>query len=497
MEQGGAYVNSIYEEIGKRTDGNIYLAVVGPVRTGKSTFAKRFMEQLVIPSIDNVYHRERARDELPQSGSGKTITTSEPKFIPEQAVEISPDGETRLRVRLIDSVGYMVPGAVGATEDGQPRMVTTPWFDYEIPMTQAAELGTKKVMEDHCTVGVVVTTDGSITDIPREDYLEPEARSVGDMKQTGKPFLVLLNSMHPEAAETVTLAGQLEEQYGVHVVPVNCLTMEQEDILELLRQLLYEFPLEELDFYLPGWVTALPEDHPIKTALYQKLLEKAEQSVHLRDVKRVFADIPEDSGLKQMELESIDPGTGIVKIVLVFPEAMFYVVLSQETGVEISDDGALMRYLREMADIRREYDRISGALEQVRATGYGIVMPTPEEMHLEVPEILRKNGSYGVKLKASAPSIHMLRADINTVLTPMVGDEKQSEDLVNYLLQEYEGNTEKLWESNIFGKSLFELVSEGLNSKLSRMPEEARSKLRQTISRIINEGSGGLICIIL
>ena len=490
-------MNSIYEEIGKRTDGNIYLAVVGPVRTGKSTFAKRFMEQLVIPSIENVYHRERARDELPQSGSGKTITTSEPTFIPEQAVEISPDGEARLRVRLIDSVGYMVSGAVGAEEDGQPRMVTTPWYDHEIPMTQAAELGTRKVMEDHCTIGVVVTTDGSITDIPRDDYLEPEARSVGDMKQTGKPFLVLLNSRYPDAPETKLLAQQLEQQYGVSVLPVNCLTMEQEDILEILRQLLYAFPVEQLNFYLPGWVGALPEDHPIKQALYPQLLSMAQRTEHLRDARAVFAELPENVSFSGMDITGLSPGTGIVEIRLTFPEAMFYQVLSQETGVEIRDDAELMEHLRQLGEIKREYDRVSGALEQVRATGYGIVMPTTEEMHLEVPEILRKNGSYGVKLKASAPSIHMLRADITTVLTPMVGDEKQSEDLVNYLLSEYEGNTEKLWESNIFGKSLFELVSEGLNSKLSRMPDEARTKLRQTISRIINEGSGGLICIIL
>ena len=440
-------MNSIYEEIGKRTDGNIYLAVVGPVRTGKSTFAKRFMEQLVIPSIENVYHRERARDELPQSGSGKTITTSEPKFIPEQAVEISPDGEARLRVRLIDSVGYMVSGAVGAEEDGQPRMVTTPWYDHEIPMTQAAELGTRKVMEDHCTIGVVVTTDGSITDIPRDDYLEPEARSVGDMKQTGKPFLVLLNSRYPDAPETKLLAQQLEQQYGVSVLPVNCLTMEQEDILEILRQLLYAFPVEQLNFYLPGWVGALPEDHPIKQALYPQLLSMAQRTEHLRDARAVFAELPENVSFSGMDITGLSPGTGIVEIRLTFPEAMFYQVLNQETGVEIRDDAELMEHLRQLGEIKREYDRVSGALEQVRATGYGIVMPTTEEMHLEVPEILRKNGSYGVKLKASAPSIHMLRADITTVLTPMVGDEKQSEDLVNYLLSEYEGNTCLLYTS--------------------------------------------------
>lgn len=490
-------MNSIYEEIARRTDGNIYLAVAGPVRTGKSTFVKRFMEQLVIPAIDNVYHRERAMDELPQSGSGKTIMTSEPKFIPEHGVEISPDGQTRLRVRLIDSVGYMVPGALGATEDGQSRMVTTPWFDHEIPMTEAAELGTKKVMEAHCTIGMIVTTDGTITDIPREDYEASEARSIEDMKKTGKPFLVLLNAQTPAAAETKALAQSLSERYGVRVLPVNCLTMEQEDILALLEELLYEFPIQEVDFYLPGWVTALPEAHPVKKTLYEALLEKAGQAVHLREAKSVFGTLPEDTAMERMEVRKVDPGSGIVEVRLIFPEELFYQVLSQETGMEIADDGALMEQLHQLVEMKREYDRVAGALEQVRATGYGIVMPTTEEMKLEVPEIIRKNGNYGVKLKASAPSIHMLRADINTVLTPMVGDERQSENMVNYLLSEYEGNTEKLWESNIFGKSLFELVSEGLNNKLARMPEDARMKLRDTISRIINEGSGGLICIIL
>lgn len=490
-------MDSIYEEIGRRTDGNIYLAVAGPVRTGKSTFVKRFMEELVIPTIDNVYHRERARDELPQSGSGKTITTSEPKFIPENAVEIQPDGATKLRVRLIDSVGYMVTGAMGAEEDGKPRMVTTPWYDHEIPLTEAAEKGTKKVMEDHCTIGLIVTTDGTVTDIPREDYVDAEQRSIRDMKKTGKPFMVLLNSVHPEEKETKELAADLSEEYGVTVYPVNCLTLQQKDIMEILDRLLYEFPVQELDFFLPGWVMALPEEHPVKAGLYQSLLEMAKQAEKLRQTQEVFSVVPPNTQVEQAQVRSVDPGSGIVSVGLMFPEALFYQVLSQQTGVEIADDGDLMNLLAELSEAKREYDKVSGALEQVKATGYGIVMPDTDEMKLEVPEILRKNGSYGVKLKASAPSIHMLRADITTVLSPMVGDEKQSEDLVNYLLKEYEGNTEKLWESNIFGKSLFELVSEGLNTKLAKMPEDARMKLRETIQRIINEGSGGLICIIL
>ena len=388
-------MENIYEEICRRTDGNIYLAVVGPVRTGKSTFVKRFMEELVIPSIDNVYHRERARDELPQSGSGRTITTSEPKFIPENGVEICPDGETRLRVRLIDSVGYMVAGAIGAEEDGAPRMVTTPWFDHEIPLTEAAETGTKKVMEDHCTVGVIVTTDGSITDIPREDYAEAESRSVEDMRATGKPFLMLMNSTHPDAPETKALAGELSESYGVQVCPVNCMTMEQSDILELMRTLLYEFPVQELDFYLPGWVMALPEDHPVKTGLYQALKGMAEDAEKLSQVRSVFTGAPEDTQVEQLHIGGIDPGSGVVSISLLFPEQLFYQILSEQTGAEIPDDGALMRLLTELTRTKREYDRVAGALEQVRATGYGIVMPGTDEMKLEVPEIVRKGGSYG------------------------------------------------------------------------------------------------------
>ncbi len=490
-------MENIYEEIGRRTDGNIYLAVAGPVRTGKSTFVKRFMETLVIPAIDNVYHRERARDELPQSGSGRTITTSEPKFIPENGVEIQPEGTTRLRVRLIDSVGYMVPGAIGAEEDGAPRMVTTPWFDHEIPLTEAAETGTRKVMEDHCTIGMIVTTDGSVTDIPREDYEEPEERSVRDMQKTGKPFLVLLNSAHPRDRSTLELAARLSESYGVQVIPVNCRTMEREDMLELLKKLLYEFPVQELQFYLPGWVAALSEEHPVKKELYTALKDMARSMEKLSQAQNVFSRPPENTPVTESVIRNVDPGSGIIAVSLRFPEQLFYEILSQEAGTEIAGDRELMECLRELTEAKREYDRVASALEQVRATGYGIVMPTTEEMTLEVPEIVRKGGSYGVKLQASAPSIHMMRADITTVLSPMVGDEKQSEDLVNYLLGEYEGNTEKLWESNIFGKSLFELVSEGLNTKLSRMPEEARMKLRETVERIINEGSGGLICIIL
>ena len=488
---------TIYEQIAERTDGGVYIGVVGPVRTGKSTFVKRFMEQLVLPNIENVYRRERAKDELPQSGSGKTIMTSEPKFVPEEAVEISPDGKSRLSVRLIDTVGYMVDGAMGAEEDGAPRMVTTPWFEEPIPMTQAAELGTKKVMEEHSSIGIVLTTDGTVTDIPRQDYVQAEQRAITDMKATGKPFLVLVNSEQPDGQAAQALREQLAEQYGVHAVCVNCLTMTVQEILGILTQLLYEFPVSELRFFLPGWVTALPAEHPLKTTLYEAMRQSAANISRLSEAEPAVRKLLELEQVEDFAVRDVDLGSGILSCVLTFPEKLFYQVLSEESGFPVENDGELLELLESLSAAKREYDRIAPALEQVRATGYGIVMPSAEEMHLEVPQIVRKNGNYAVKLQASAPSIHMMRADIRTEISPMVGDEKQSEDLIHYLLGEYEGNTEKLWESNIFGKSLFELVNEGLSAKLKRMPEDARMKLKNSLTRIINESSGGLICIIL
>ena len=490
-------MESIYQQIGQRTDGHIYLSVVGPVRTGKSTFIKRFMEELVIPNIENVYRRERARDELPQSGSGKTIMTAEPKFIPEEAVSISPDGTAQLSIRLIDSVGYLVPGAVGAEEDGKPRMVTTPWFDHELPMSEAAELGTRKVMEDHCTVGIVMTTDGSITDIPRSDYLDAEARAIMDMQATGKPFLVLVNSAEPRSPAVQAICSELQTKYGVEVLPINAQTLTESDIRQILTALLNVFPVQQVEFFLPRWVDALPASHPIKATLYDAIRSDCAAVKLVRDASPAVTKLTALEDVESCGIDHIDLGSGIARVSVVFPEALFYRVLGEQSGLTIENDGDLLRQLSELSAVQREYEKIASALAQVRATGYGIVQPGPEEMTLDVPEIIHKGGSYGVRLKASAPSIHMLRADIETELSPMVGDEKQSEDLLNYLLSEYEGNTEKLWQSNIFGKSLFELVNEGLNTKLIRMPDDARSKLRETLQRIINEGSGGLICIIL
>ena len=489
--------HSIYQDIAARTGGDIYIGVVGPVRTGKSTFVKRVMETLVIPNIENIYQKERAKDELPQSGSGKTIMTSEPKFVPEDAVSIAPDGTSSFSIRMIDSVGYMIPGAIGAEEDGQPRMVTTPWYDHEIPMTQAAELGTKKIMDEHCTVGIVVTTDGTVTDIPREDYTDAENRAIQDMKATRKPFLVLLNTADPDSEAAKSHAEAISKKHKVRVLPINGLTMEEQEIHRILNGILYEFPVTEIQFYLPGWVDALPLEHEWKKQLFDTMRDLAGSVSRLREAEPKLLQLSQLETVDRFQLCSIDPGSGTVVCELGFPEQLFYQTLSEKSGFALKNDGDLMHLLTELSEMKKSYDKVSAALDEVRATGYGIVMPTPEEMRLEVPKIVRKGGNYGVKMKASAPSIHMLRADIETEISPIVGDEKQSEDLLQYLLNEYEEDPEKLWGSNIFGKSVFELVNDGLSTKLRRMPEESRFKLQSTLSRIINEGSRGLLCIIL
>lgn len=490
-------MSNLYADIAERTGGDIYIGVVGPVRTGKSTFIKRLMEELVIPNIDDLYQRERAKDELPQSGSGKTIMTAEPKFVPEEAVQITPDGTATLSVRMIDSVGYMVDGAIGATENGMPRMVTTPWFDEEIPMTEAAELGTKKVMEEHCTVGIVVTTDGTVTDIPRSDYIAAEERAIRDMQATGKPFLVLVNSAQPNGADAIALRDYIAQTYHVSAMTADCQAMHGAELNELLKTLLYAFPMREMQVFLPAWVQALELEHPLKAALYQALRTNAEAISRLAEAEPAIARVAELEDVCGYRILSIELGNGTVTCELEMEEGLFYRILGQRTGFDIGNDGELLSLLTALAEMKKQYDKISAALEEVRATGYGIVMPTAEELKMEVPEIVRKGNSYGVKLKASAPSIHLLRADIQTEISPMVGDEQQSEELVKYLLGEYEGNTEKLWDSNIFGKSVFELVNEGLTTKLRRMPDDARYKLKDALTKIINEGANGLICLLI
>ena len=487
-------MDTIYQDIATRTGGNVYSGVVGPVRTGKSTLIKRIMEELVLPGITDPHRRERARDELPQSGSGRTIMTAEPKFVPEEAVEVSPDGKTKLRLRMIDSVGYMVDGAVGAEEDGNPRMVTTPWFDYEIPLTQAAELGTKKVMDGHCSIGLVVTTDGTITDIPREAYLDAEKRSIRDMQATGKPFLVVINSREPSGEAAGAVRERIEKNFGIQPVIADCQSLDVQGIGNLLRALLHTFPMTQLRIHLPRWMDSLENSHPVKSALYRTLLEKAESIASLGQAADVLSGLEELEQVQSFALKEVNLADGTVSCVIVFPEALFYEILSSRAGMPIENDGQLLSLLTELSHMKSEYDKISAALSSVKATGYGVVMPTAEEMQLETPELVRKGGAFGVKLKAGAPSIHMVRVDIDTEISPMVGDEKQSRDLIDYLSGEA---PEKLWESNIFGKSVYDLIREGLNAKLVGLPEDVRGKFRGTLTRIVNEGATGLICLIL
>ena len=486
---------SMYQDMASRTGSSIYIGVVGPVRTGKSTFIKRFMETQVLPNIENDYRRERARDELPQSGSGRTIMTAEPKFVPEEAAEVRlPDG-TSFSVRLIDCVGYMVPGAVGQFEDLAPRMVMTPWYDHEIPMTEAAELGTRKVICDHSTVGIVVTTDGSVTDIPRSDYLEAEERVIRELQELGKPFVVLVNSLHPEEARP--LAEELQQKYGVRCLAVNCLELGEGDLQEILRSLLYEFPVQELQLFFPEWVEALPPEHPIPAGLYHAVGQEAKRLEHVRQLEGCMAALEQSEQIRSATLRQMDLGTGVGQVEVQLPRSLFYDTVNQQTGLSITDDGDLMEQLVTLAGLRKEYDRVAQAVASARSTGYGVVMPSVEELSLEEPEIVRQGGRYGVRLRASAPSIHMMRANIKAEVNPIVGTEKQSEELVHYLLSEFEEQPEKIWETNIFGKSLNELVREELSHKLSRMPDDARGKIRETLEKIINESAGGLICIIL
>ncbi len=487
-------MESIYGSIAARTGGNIYIGVVGPVRTGKSTFIKRVMEQMVIPNIQEPYRRERARDELPQSGSGRTIMTSEPKFIPEEAVEISPDGTALLRVRMIDSVGYMVAGATGAMEDGVPRMVTTPWYDYEIPMTEAAELGTKKVMEEHCTIGLVVTTDGSIADIPRQDYLAAEERAILDMQATGKPFLVIINTADPKGDAAQQVQAFLRERFGIDAVIADCQALTVSQICDLLGKLLYQFPLQQLHIHLPRWMDALEDNHPVKAELYSALTDRFQGIGNLEQAGSQLQTLAELEQVTAVHLSHTDLATGTVVCTLAFPDSLFYEILSSRAGMPIENEGALLSLLTELSAVKKDYDKISDALASARATGYGIVMPGEGDMTLQTPEVVRKGSTYGVKLKAGAPSIHMIRVDIDTEISPMVGGEQQSQDMIAYFSSE---EPDRLWQSNIFGKSVYALIQEGLTTKLVRTPDDVREKIRGSLTRIVNEGASGLICLIL
>lgn len=489
--------NSIYNDIAKRTNGNIYLGVVGPVRSGKSTFISRFMSNLVIPNITDEFRRERANDELPQSSAGKTIMTTEPKFVPEESVAIElPDG-VKMNVRMIDCVGYIVPSAIGYIENEAPRMVMTPWFDEEVPFNMAAEVGTRKVITDHSTIGIVVTTDGSITDIPRAEYEAAEERIVSELNEINKPFVVLLNCEKPDSPESKALAKSLSEKYNTDVIPLSCIDLNEEKILEILGAVLLKFPVNEVKIRMPRWITSLDKEHWLKKDVFGCIKSAAANISGINDIRTAADAISECEYVKRAYAEDVDLGTGSGTIDITLRNELFYKILGEATGIELNSENDLMPCMIELAAIKRKYERVKNALEEVEATGYGIVLPQMDELTLEEPEIIKQGGKYGVRLKASAPSIHMMSANITTEINPIVGSEKQSEELINYLLTDFEENPTKIWESNIFGKSLSDLVNEGLHNKLNRMPNDARMKLQETIQRIINDGCGGLICIIL
>ena len=489
--------NHLYQDIAKRTDGDIYVGVVGPVRTGKSTFIKRFMDLLVIPNIDNEYKKERARDELPQSAGGRTIMTTEPKFIPNEAVGITVGDNIKLNVRLVDCVGYLVNNAIGYLEDEMPRMVKTPWSDEEMPFEQAAEIGTKKVIQEHSTIGILVTTDGSVTDIPREDYIEAEERVVRELQELNKPFIIVLNSAEPYSDYTQSLAAKLQEKYSTQVIPTDCENLTNENIDEIFGKVLYEFPVEQMNINFPRWVDGLPDDHWLKEEICDEIKNAFKDVTILKQVDGGISKLQNTEVIQTTVINDIQLGTGSINITINLMDNLFYKVLTEISGVEISNEGELFSTMISFANVKKSYDKVAYALQEVKTKGYGIVSPSIDELILDEPEMVKQGSRYGVKLKARAPSIHMIRADIETEVSPIVGSEKQSQELVEYLLSEFESDPKKTWESNIFGKSLHELVNEGLQNKLSRMPEDAQGKLQETLERIVNEGSGGLICIIL
>ena len=488
---------NLYKDIAERTRGDIYIGVVGPVRTGKSTFIKQFMDLLVIPNIENAYSKERAKDELPQSATGRTIMTTEPKFVPNEAVEIRLDDVATFKVRMIDCVGYLVPGANGHLDQDMPRMISTPWSEERMPFAEAAEMGTKKVINDHSTIGIVLTTDGSIAEIPREDYIDAEERVVRELKEINKPFVILLNTQSPFAPETDQLREELSTKYNAQVVAVNCAQLKLDDINGIIERVLYEFPIQEIRINYPKWIETLPLNHWLKQNFITAVKDMVSGVTKLREIRSHISILEQTDHVKKAFLEKIALGEGTANIEVGVDESLFYQILSETTGMDIAGEYQLISTIKVLAEAKKEYDKIKFALEEVNRKGYGIVTPVTEEMRLEPPVLVKHGSKYGVKIRASAPSIHLIRADIETEVSPLVGNEKQSEDLIAYINEEMSEDPTKIWDLNMFGKSMHEMVRDGLQNKLFRMPEDAQMKFQETLQRIINEGSGGLICIIL
>ncbi len=500
---------SIYKDIAERTHGDVYIGVVGPVRSGKSTFIKRFMESLVIPGISNEADRTRSRDELPQSAGGRTVMTTEPKFIPDEGVSVNVDDGVSIRVKLVDCVGYMIPEAQAGGENGAPRMVHTPWHSEPVTFEEAAEYGTRRVIAEHSTIGMLVTSDGTFGDFSRESYRAAEERVAGELCELGKPFAVILNSADPTNESSIALALGLEEKYGAPVALVNCLELDAEDIGHILEMLLDEFPAKEADVILPAWTSVLPHDHRLRRGIYEATVAASRRMKRLRDVRGDFSEVLL-SGIKKAvstvgeygdeiaaDIERTDAGRGIVSLRVRLPDRLYFDVISEITGIPMKNETDLLEALEGLSAAKRELDKYSDALDEVNEKGYGIVLPCMEDMHLEEPELVRQSGGYGVRLRASASSIHMIRTNIETEINPIVGTEQQSEEMVKYLMREFEDDPQAIWKSNMFGRSLYELVGDGLHTKLEHMPEDARQKFGETLSKIINEGSQGLICIIL
>nr|DAW91213.1 MAG TPA: hypothetical protein [Bacteriophage sp.] len=486
----------IIKSITERTGGDLYLGVVGAVRTGKSTFIKKFIENLVVPNIEDEYEKKRALDEIPQSAQGRTIMTTEPKFVPSNAATIKVDDFTA-SVRLVDCVGYIIPGAKGYEDENGPRMVKTPWYDEEIPFVEAAEIGTEKVIKDHSSIGIVVTTDGSIGEIERSDYVEAEERIVGELKEIGKPFIVILNSTHPMLPETERMADSLKESYGVPVLPISIENMSERDIYSILKEALYEFPVLEVNVDMPEWIATLDSENWLKKIYIEKIRESVIEIDKLRDIEHITNHFNDCEYISKSYLSNVDTSSGVVTVTLDAPDNLYNQVLKDIIGVEVTSKSQLLKLFQDYNEAKVEYDQIKTALKMVKTTGYGVASPTLSDMKLDTPEILKQGSRYGIKLKAVAPSIHMIRVDVESTFEPIIGSEMQSKELINYIMKDYDNDADSIWKSEIFGRSLDVIVKEGIQAKLSMLPENARFKLQQTLSKLVNKGNGNLFAIVL